>query len=88
MRAILWAGTGFQLPVSAVAYERAQRMETREEMEERDCRKFQSESTVKFDERQRPLPAPPIAESRLHHPPGAVHERARHEAGAFGRAEA
>jgi len=41
----------FQLPTRAVAYGRAQRTETREEIEYRDYRKFQSDSTVKFDER-------------------------------------
>ena len=45
------AGATFQLPIRAVAYGRAQRTETREEIEYRDYRKFQSDSTVKFDER-------------------------------------
>ena len=44
-------GARFVLPRSAVAYLRAQQGETREEIDYRDYRKFQSESTVKFDER-------------------------------------
>jgi len=45
------AGATFQLPTRAVAYGRAERTETREEIDYRDYRKFESESTVKFDER-------------------------------------
>lgn len=44
-------GASFVLPRGAVGYVRAQRRETREEIEYRDYRKFQSESTVKFDDR-------------------------------------
>ena len=49
--AIRIGGSSFQLPTRAVAYERALQTETREEIEYRDFRKFESESTVKFDER-------------------------------------
>ena len=44
-------GATFVLPLSGLSYARVQRRETREEIEYRDYRKFQSESTVKFDER-------------------------------------
>jgi hypothetical protein len=44
-------GANFVLPVKAVAYQRAPNGETREEIEYRDYRKFQSDSNVKFDER-------------------------------------
>ena len=44
-------GASFVLPLRALAYQRAPTGETREEIEYRDYRKFQSESTVKFDER-------------------------------------
>lgn len=47
--AIPIAGTSFQLPVSAVAYQRALQTETREEIEYRDYRKFESKSTVTFE---------------------------------------
>ena len=49
--AIRIGGASFQLPTRAVAYGRAQRTETREEIEYRDYRKFESNSTIKFDER-------------------------------------
>jgi hypothetical protein len=44
-------GASFVLPRSAVGYVRAQQRETRDEIDYRDYRKFQSESTVRFDER-------------------------------------
>ena len=44
-------GATFVLPLSGVSYIRAQRRETREEIDYRDYRKFQSASTVMFDER-------------------------------------
>lgn len=44
-------GVTFVLPLSGVSYMRSQWRETREEIEYRDYRKFQSESTLKFDER-------------------------------------
>ena len=44
-------GATFLLPVGGISYMRAQRRETREEIDYRDYRKFQSASTVKFDER-------------------------------------
>jgi hypothetical protein len=49
--AIRIGDASFQLPIAAVAYERALQTETREEIEYRDYRKFQSDSTVKFDGR-------------------------------------
>jgi hypothetical protein len=42
-------GANFVLPVKAVAYQRAPNGETREEIEYRDYRKFQSDSSVKFE---------------------------------------
>jgi len=44
-------GATFVLPLGGVSYMRSQRREAREEIDYRDYRKFQSESTVKFEER-------------------------------------
>jgi hypothetical protein len=43
-------GATLVLPLSGVSYVRAQGTEAREEIEYHDYRKFQSDSTVKFDQ--------------------------------------
>ena len=45
------SGSAVVLPLSAASWQRTRGWETREEIEYRDYRKFQSDSTVKFDER-------------------------------------
>ena len=45
------SASAVMLPLSAASWQRTRGWETREEIEYRDYRKFQSESTVKFDQR-------------------------------------